>query len=86
MVQTRGAWLLAALMALLYLVIVIIPATRGFFELTATPLPLAAFAVALAAAWTVAAHLLARSVIPALLATARGISQRRHAAGRASRS
>jgi cation-transporting ATPase E len=79
-------WLLAALMALLYLVIVIIPATRGFFELTATPLPLAAFAVALAAAWTVAAHLLARSVIPALLAAARGISQRRHAAGRASRS
>jgi cation-transporting ATPase E len=60
-------WLLAALMALLYLLIVAVPLTRSFFDLSPTPLPLAVLAAGLATAWTVAAHLLARRVTPALL-------------------
>jgi hypothetical protein len=70
-------WLLAALMALLYLLIVAVPATRSFFDLTPAPLPLAMLAAGLAAAWTVAAHLLARRVTPALLRLVeRGIDHR----------
>jgi cation-transporting ATPase E len=56
-------WLLAAIMLVIYLVMIEIPPLRDFYELTPMSVEVIAILLAIAGVWTVAVHLIRRTGI-----------------------